>query len=184
MRDCVDRGCLNLEACNALENNYTAVILRFFEGDVPMMFVSGDTVSGTGKRESLSEAFSAHPFTYSFRPIPSTEEGGYFLNTISMEFAVNRNCENLDMTNEFMRFLISTAELNEMAKVKRLMTTSSDLSLDGMFAAFGELDEAQTLYEPNLGLLDDAITQTRRASWQVANGLLSVDEAVAAFGTL
>ncbi|MBR4760657.1 MAG: carbohydrate ABC transporter substrate-binding protein [Lachnospiraceae bacterium] len=40
-------GCVNIDACNEIENNYDAVILRFFEGDVPMMTASGDTVSGT-----------------------------------------------------------------------------------------------------------------------------------------
>ena len=30
-------GCVNLDACAEIENNYDAVILRFFEGDIPMM---------------------------------------------------------------------------------------------------------------------------------------------------
>ncbi|MCR4740574.1 MAG: extracellular solute-binding protein [Lachnospiraceae bacterium] len=37
---------VDLNACAEIENNYDAVILRFFEGDVPMMTCSGDTVSG------------------------------------------------------------------------------------------------------------------------------------------
>ncbi|MBP5231108.1 MAG: carbohydrate ABC transporter substrate-binding protein, partial [Clostridia bacterium] len=74
----IEKGCIDLEKCNEISDNYTAVILRFFEGDVPMMICTGDTVSGTKKRESQSEAFTAHPFSYSFAPIPSTEKGGYF----------------------------------------------------------------------------------------------------------
>ena len=62
--------CVDLDACAAIENNYDAVILRFFEGDVPMMTCSGDTVSGTKKRESRSEAFLAAPFTYTLFPFP------------------------------------------------------------------------------------------------------------------
>ena len=80
-------GYVDLESCNALENDYQAVIMRFFEGDVPIMFASGNTVSGTEKRESQSEKFSANPFKYSFHPVPSTEEGGYVLNAISIGFA-------------------------------------------------------------------------------------------------
>ena len=120
-----------------LENDYNAVIMRFFEGDVPMMLCSANTVSGTEKRESQSEAFSAHPFRYSFHPVPSTAEGGYFVNTISMGFAVNKNSKNLEMANEFMRFLVSTEELNRMARAKRMVTPCADMSLDGVYAAFG-----------------------------------------------
>ena len=43
---------VDLDACGEIQDNYEAVILRFFEGDVPMMVCSGDTVSGTKKRES------------------------------------------------------------------------------------------------------------------------------------
>ena len=48
----LDDGCANFDACAEIENNYDAVIMRFFEGDVPMMTCSGDAVSGTKKRES------------------------------------------------------------------------------------------------------------------------------------
>ena len=50
-----------------------------------MMICAGDTVSGTKKRESQSEAFTASPFNYSFVPIPLTDEGGYFI--------AGENCE-------------------------------------------------------------------------------------------
>jgi len=63
MMQLIGNGYINLEKCNEISDNYTQVILRFFEGDVPMMICTGDTVSGTGKRESQSEAFSKAPFT-------------------------------------------------------------------------------------------------------------------------
>ena len=124
----IGNGYINLDKCNEIGDNYTEVILRFFEGDVPMMICMADTVSGTGKRESQSEAFSKSPFTYSFAPIPLSEVGGYFIDSPSVEFSVNKTCDNLDMTNEFMRFLISREELNKMALVKRLVTPTTDLS--------------------------------------------------------
>ena len=178
------QGFIDLEACNQLENDYNAVIMRFFEGDVPMMFASANTVSGTEKRESQSEAFSAHPFPYSFHPVPSTEEGGYFINTISMGFAVNKNSQNLEMANEFMRFLVSTEEMNRMAQAKRMVTPCVDMSLDGVYAGFGKVDPSRIINLSELGLADTPDTQVRKAGWQVSNGLLTVDEAVAAFGTL
>ena len=182
--DFIHRGFVDLESCNALENDYNAVILRFFEGDVPMMFATGNTVSGTEKRESQSEAFTAHPFKYSFHPVPSTDQGGYFINTISMGFAVNKNSKNLDMANEFMRFLVSTEELNRICQAKRMVTPCVDMSLDGVYAAFGKVDAQHIINLSDLGLADTPDNQVRRAGWQVSNGLLTVDEALAAFGTL
>ena len=182
--DFIHKGFIDLESCNQLENDYNAVIMRFFEGDVPMMFASGNTVSGTEKRESQSEAFTAHPFRYSFHPVPSTEEGGYFINTISMGFAVNKNSKNLDMANEFMRFLVSTEEMNRMAQAKRMVTPCVDMSLDGVYAAFGKVPAQRIINLSELGLADTPDNQVRRAGWQVSNGLITVDEAVEAFGTL
>ena len=182
--DFMKKGFIDLESCNQLENDYNAVIMRFFEGDVPMMFASGSTVSGTEKRESQSEAFTAHPFPYSFHPVPSTEEGGYFINTISMGFAVNKNSKNLDMANEFMRFLVSTEELNRICQAKRMVTPCVDMSLDGVYAAFGKLDASRIVNLSELGLEDVPDTQVRRAGWQVSNGNMTVDEAVAAFGSI
>ena len=184
VQDFMALGYVDLDACNTLANNYEAVILRFFQGDVPMAAVSGDVVSGTKKRETISEAFSAHPFDYHFYPIPVTEEGGFFLDAAAMAFAVNKNCDNLDMTNEFMRFLVSTEELSAMAQAKRMVTVTRDMSLDGLYAAFGKVPESGVIYERNVGLLDAANTQIRRMMYQVFNGLMTVDEALAAFGTL
>ena len=53
---------------------------------------------------SQSEAFTSAPFEYAFAPIPLTAEGGYYLDSPSVEFSVNKDCDNLAMTNEFMRF--------------------------------------------------------------------------------
>ena len=93
-------GCVDLKACAEIENNYDAVILRFFEGDVPMMTCSGDTVSGTKKRESRSEAFIEKPFTYTFAPVPMSDEGAYFLDMPNLQFSVNKDSANLEMAND------------------------------------------------------------------------------------
>ena len=182
--DFMQKGFVNLENCNQLKDDYDAVIKRFFEGDIPMMFASGSTVSGTEKREIKSEAFVAEPFKYSFHPVPSTDKGGYFLNTISMGFSVNKNSKNLDVVNEFMRFLIHTGELNLMAQNKRMVTPCKNMKLDEIYRSFGELGEDRTIYLYDLGLADAPDVQVRRAGARVTNGTLTVDEAVAAFGTL
>ena len=182
--DFMSRGYVDLDGCSKLENDYNAVIMRFFEGDVPMMMASANTVSGTEKRESQSEAFSANPFRYSFCPVPSTGEGGYFLNSVSIGFAVNKHSANLDMANEFMRFLVTTDELNLMAQAKRMVTPCADMSLDGVYASFGAIDEGRIINLSELGIADVPDTQVRKAGWLVSNGKMTVDDAIAAFGTL
>jgi len=97
---------------------------------------------------------------------------------------VNSNSKNLDLANEFMRFMVRSEELNRIAQAKRMVTTSSDMSLDAIYSAFGELSTDRIINPAKLGLIDAADAQVRRAGWQVSNGKLTVDEAVAAFGTL
>ena len=176
-------GCVNLDACAEIENNYDAVILRFFEGDIPMMICSGDAVSGTKKRESRSDAFIASPFTYTFAPVPMSDEGASFLDMPNLQFSVNKDSPNLDMANEFMRFLITPRELNEMAKNKGLMSPTKDLSFNDMYAAFGAVPESRILSPEVFGLMDDAVIQFRQALFRVATGAMTVEDAVAAFGT-
>ena len=176
-------SCVDLDACAEIENNYDAVILRFFEGDVPMMTCSGDTVSGTKKRESRSEAFTASPFAYTFVPVPMSDEGACFLDMPNLQFSVNKESQNLDMANEFMRFLITSPELNEMAQSKGLMSPTRDLSFNDMYAAFGAVPESRILSPEVIGLTDDAVLQLRLAVYAVGTGAMTIDEAVAGYGS-
>ena len=176
-------GCVDLDACAKIENNYDAVIMRFFEGDVPMMTCSGDTVSGTKKRESRSEAFIANPFAYTFVPIPVTDEGAYFLDMPNLQFSVNKESANLDMANEFMRFLITAPELSAMAQNKGLVSPTKDLSFNSVYAAFGNVPESRIVSPEVIGLTDDAVLQLRLAVYGVGTGAMTVDEAVAGYGT-
>ena len=179
-----DNGCFDLEECNKIGDNYTKVILRFFEGDVPMMICAGDTVSGTKKRESQSEAFSKSPFKYAFTPIPLTDKGGFFLDSPSVEFSVNKNCDNLDMTNEFMRFLITKTELNQMASSKRLVTPTTDLSFDSVYAPFAQVPADRTFSPEVLGIQDPLTVQIRNAAFRVGKGEMTIDEAISKYGKI
>ena len=176
-------GCIDLDACDKIEDNYTQVILRFFEGDVPMMICAGDTVSGTKKREGQSEAFTKAPFDYTFAPIPMTDEGGYFIDSPSIQFSVNKGCDNLDMTNEFMRFLVSNEELNQMASVKRLVTPTRDLTFDKVYAPFGQVPADRTISPEVLGIKDRLVTQIRVAAFRVGKGEMTIDEAISMYGS-
>ena len=180
----VDNGVVNLEECDKIEDNYTKVILRFFEGDVPMMICAGDTVSGTKKRESQSEAYTKNPFEYSYIPIPLTEEGGYFMDSPSIEFSVNKDCKDLDMTNEFMRFLVSKSELNAMASLKRLVTPTKELTFDPVYALFAKIPSSRTFSPEVLGIKDQLTVQIKNAAFKVGKGQMTIDEAVNSYGTI
>ena len=183
MMQLIRNGYINLDKCNEIGDNYTQVILRFFEGDVPMMVCTGDTVSGTGKRESQSEAFSKAPFTYTFVPIPLSESGGYFIDSPSIQFSVNKTCDNLDMANEFMRFLVTRTELNRMASLKRLVTPTTDLSFDSVYAPFSQVPAERILSPEVIGITDPLATQVRNAAYQVGIGAVTIDEAVRNYGS-
>ena len=174
--------CVDLESCSEIENNYDAVILRFFEGDVPMMLCSGDTVSGTKKRESRSEEFIANPFKYTFAPVPMSDDGAVFVDMANLQFSVNKDSKNLDMANEFMRFLVTPRELNEMAQNKGLMSPTKDLSFNSMYAAFGKVPESRILSPEVIGVTDDAGLQLRQAGYCVGTGQMTIDEAIASYG--
>ncbi|MBR6281374.1 MAG: carbohydrate ABC transporter substrate-binding protein [Lachnospiraceae bacterium] len=185
LQEFIDAGYIDVEKCAAeIEDDYNGVILRFLEGDVPMMLCSGDVVSGTKKRESKSEAFSANPFRYGFYVAPSGDEGGYYMDSVSLFFSVNKNSANLDMTNEFIRFLTSEEELGLMAQEKRLITPTKDYSLDEVYRSLSGFPADRTITAGDVELLDTAVKQFRAAAYGIVNGKMTVDEAVAGYGTL
>jgi multiple sugar transport system substrate-binding protein len=101
-----------------------------------------------------------------------------------VEFSVNKACDNLDMTNEFMRFLVSREELNRMASVKRLVTPTTDLSFDSVYEPFGRVPAERVLSPEVIGITDPLARQVRNAAYLVGTGALTVDEAVSQYGSL
>ncbi len=180
-----DAGFIDTGKCvNEIENNYNSAIMRFFQGDVPMLVCSGDVASGTKKRESQSESFSASPFEYRFYPVPFDEKGGFVIDTVSMNFSVNKNSPDKEMALEFMRFLISSKELGNMASVKRLITTAKDFSLDAMYSSLSETPQDRMICSTEAGINDNAIKQFRYAAHHVIMGDMTIDDAISLFGVL
>ena len=185
LNEFVNSDCIDVTKCrDEIEDEYEAVIMRFFEGDVPMMLATCDVVSGTAKRESKSDAFTEKPFKYRFYAAPSSDDGGYFINSVSICFSVNKNSRNLDMANEFMRFLISKKELDNMAGSKRLISPVKDFSADELYSALSDIPDDRSFSDKETGLLDPAVRQFRAAIYAVGNGEMTVDEAVAAYGSI
>ena len=179
----INKGYINIENCDEISDNYEKVLLRFFEGDVPIMVCNADTVSGAKKRESKSEKYQANPFNYSFYPLPVTEEGGYFIDSASLEFSVNKNCENLDMTNEFMRFMIRSKELSDLATNKGLIATTNVTSFQSVYAPFATVPKERTFTPEIIGIEGQVFAQIRIASYKVGKGELTVDEAISLYGS-
>ena len=70
-----------------------------------------------------------------------------------------------------------------MAQNKGLMSPTKDLSFNNMYAAFGEISESQILSPEEIGLTDDAVTQLRQAVYKVGKGEMTIDDAIAAYGS-
>ena len=183
VKQIVDNKCIDFTETDQIEDNYKKMLLRFFEGDVPMLLCNGDTVAGTPKREKESEAYQKSKFAYSFYPVPLTAQGGYFVDSPSVELSVNKDCDNLDMTNEFMRFLITDKALKEMAASKRLTAPTKTISFDSVYGPFAKIPEARIIRPEALGVSDDLVKQIRIASYQVGKGEISIDDAIAQYGT-
>ena len=83
----------------------------------------------------------------------------------------------------FLRFLISREELNRMASVKRLVTPTTDLSLDSVYAPFGQVPSDRIISPEVLGVMDTLSVQIRLSSFQVGKGDVTVDEAVTMYGS-
>ena len=186
VKQLVDSGAIDNDACNAdaIANDYEKVLLRFFKGDVPMMVCTADTVSGRKKREKESSEFTNNPFGYTFMPIPLTDQGGFYIDSPSVQFSVNKDCKNLDMTNEFMRFLFHKEELKNLASLKGLINPTKDETLGAVYAPFAQIPAERTFSPEALGVKDPLVKQIRLASYYVGMGTKTIDEVISGYGTL
>ncbi len=110
------------------EDNYDGAILKFFEGDVPFWVCNTEKVSGMKKRESKSEAFKKNPFEYEYIYAPLGEKGGYAYTEPWYGFAVNEKSDNYDYAVEFLRFLVTKNEINQIADIKGVPSVAKEKS--------------------------------------------------------
>ena len=134
---------------DTLEDNYNAMILRFFEGDIPFMPISTSNYSGTAKREAKSEAFTATPFRYTFIPMSYDESGRALIDQLGTVYVgVYKNSANLELANEFLRFLLTDEEMLVLETVKNMPTANSSNGMD----LFPYLKSAQLFYNSEDGI--------------------------------
>ena len=184
--DFMSKNFIDKDKCVAeiAKDNTDSICLRFYKGDVPMIFTEVNRLSGSNKREAKSEEYQANPFKYSFQPIPTANNSGYFFNTITLSFGVNKNSKNLAMTNEFMRFLIRSSILNEMSSNKRQVSPAKMLGDDKLFNSFKEvLADNRVFYNYKVGLSSTADTQVRKTFDAFINNGATIDEAIAGYGS-
>lgn len=116
----LSNGYIDMEVNNTYEDNYNDAILKFFEGDVPFLLCTTETYSGTKKRETKSEHFSSDPFEYSFICAPVGEEDAYYYIENWSGFSINSNSSHIDEATEFIRFLATEEQINQIAEIKGL----------------------------------------------------------------
>ena len=128
---------------DTLEDSYNAVILRFFEGDIPIVPFPAGQFSGTKKREAKSEAFTAKPFEYAFIPAACGDtNSAYICQCGSIFVGVYKDSKQLDLANEFLRFLLTDDEMLVMQQIKNMPTANVN---NGM-ANFPYLKAAELKY--------------------------------------
>ena len=140
-REWTEKGYFNPEA-ETLKDSYNAAILRFFEGDVPFLIGTSDTISGCKKREAKSETFTASPFDYSYIvPAMGQNDSSVLLNANSF-FGAYKGSEHLDYAEEFIRFLATREELVTMATVKGMPAVVANAG-DSRFTRLEALPDEQ-----------------------------------------
>jgi multiple sugar transport system substrate-binding protein len=168
-------GVIDKEASESIMDNHTAVIERFFEGNTPMMIAAAETVTAT-------RLYSAPDFDYAFYPLPISDKDAVFLDLAAVSLAVNKESENLALANEFMRFLISEAELRSLAERSALIPVTVERADGGVYAPFAAIPDKRSVTPEDVNITEEVSLQLRVLAQRVGHGLMTVDEAVEAYG--
>lgn len=171
-----DKGIFDHELNLGIADIYDSSILHFFEGSTPFFCSTTEMVSGMKKRESKSEAFTAHPFRYSFVSLPVENETPALSQSAITGLAIVKDAPHADWAAEFLRFACSETELNKMASVKGVPGLTSSAQEDARFADLAALPQ-EAVFDadsyPVISLIDKPFEDT---VWQIATGEYSTLE--------
>lgn len=139
-----EKGFVDSDINNSITDYYEENILRFFEGETPFLCFNTEGFSGMKKRESKSEHFTSEPFEYEFIPLPvCTDEP-----VLSMGFlpglAVVSGSADQAWAEEFLRFVCSS-EIDEMASVKGVPSTSASGSEDARYEYISSIPDSRRI---------------------------------------
>ena len=174
----MQQGWMDTEKNAEIEDSYNALILRFFEGDVPFALGTTTTRSGCEKRESESEAYLNNPFAYTFITAPIGEEGSYTYIDTDTGLAINKNSENVDYAAEFLRFYCTVKELNASADAKGLISPSSNSEGVEKFKDIDLSNEDYIAYRKDIALNSPSNKALTAALNAIAFDQKTVDEAM------
>jgi multiple sugar transport system substrate-binding protein len=176
-----EKGYFNFRVSDTLPDSYHSVIARFLEGDIPFMAGTTEVFSGMEEQEGLSRSFTEDPFEYTFLPAPIADSGAYTIVGSWAGLSVNKNSENLEMANEFMRFLVSIEELNRLALTKGLPTASVDTGKDDRYIYYMNQPGKLYVFDKEVEMSDSARQVYGQVLKEIAEGDLTVEEAVEQF---
>lgn len=178
VKEIFDNGYMDLSLNLEFTDSYNDVIMRFFNGDVPFMLMTSEGFSGTKKRETKSEYYSANPFEYVYICTPFAEDDGYSYIENWVGFSVNKNCTDKEWAEEFMRFLATKDELNTLASIKNMPSVakeSDDSRFERIYTEHSENTAYNSVFVPVR--VEEAIVEGALA---IAKEGASVEEAEAA----
>ena len=115
---------------DTLADDYEAIILRFFEGDIPMVPISASKFSGTLKREAKSETFTASPFSYAYIAAPYGAGSIYADQLGAVYVGVYKDSKQTELANEFLRFMLTDEQMLVLQTVKNMPTANVNNGLD------------------------------------------------------
>ena len=166
---------LDRAASESIQDNHTAVIERFFEGNTPMMIAAAETVTA-------ARLYGAPDFDYAFYPLPVSDKDAVFLDLAAASLAVNKESGSLALANEFMRFLISETELQNLAERAGLIPVTVGWTDGGVYAPFAAIPDRRSVTPEDVNITEEVSLQLRVLAQRVGHGLMTVDEAVEAYG--
>ena len=125
----------------------------FMKGEIPFLVVDTETYSQLieGERhywiDANNDYDTSKSFAYEFIPLPTDEKTSVSYLETWYYLAVNKNSENLEVANEFIRFLSSAESLDLLAEKMGVPTVSSHVNSD---YKFNSLFNSSLLYESNI----------------------------------
>lgn len=172
------RGYFDPDIISSYEDNYEQAALLFFEGDVPFLVTNLDTFSSMEGWEKKSNLFLQSPFEYEFAYAPLVDQGSCIYADAWAGFSVYNSSPYKEWANEFLRFLITTEELNKFASVKGMPTIAVNNTGDERFQELFGQRETSVVYHGEIAVSRALNKAYRKAMKKIAAGDIGVDHAL------
>ena len=162
-------------------DNYDKAILSFLEGDMPFWVCTAESFSGVKKRETKSTVFADHPFEYEFFYAPVGDTGAYAYTEPWYGFSVNKNSDDRDYAVEFIRFLVTREQLNQMAQIKG-MPSAAEEPVEGRYPRIYQAKDLQGSFDNDGSIRSDVRDAFNQVCTDLGAGVYkTAEEAARAF---